>query len=118
MAKPDGSKDNPIPLPDGFVEFTLDLQSNHRGAFRLFTRAKAGAPWVVVKEGELKDTGWTVDAKLLRAGLKYYFAWLRTPEKLRVAFIFRPTSGTGAPAQAVVIAPATAGLIDGEVVFS
>lgn len=117
MSRPDGSEENPIPLPDGFVDFVLDLQSNHVGAFRLFTRARAGAPWVAFKDGALEDAVWTIDAKVLRAGLKYAFAWIRTPDKLQVALIFRPSAGDGAPAQAVVTAPAKAGLIDGEVVF-
>lgn len=117
MSKPDGSEENPIPLPNGFVDFVMDLQSNHVGSFRLFTRAETGGSWVDFRDGALQDMEWTIDAKVLRAGLKYAFAWSRTPDKLKVALIFRPSVGDGEPAQAVVTGPATAGLIDGEVFF-
>lgn len=120
MPKPDGSKKNPIPLPEGFVDFRLDLQSKHRGAFSLYTRASASAPWVVFKEGELTDTSWLIAATQLKHGLKYAFAWLRTADKLKVAFIVRPADG-GTAHQAVRPATASeakAGLADGEVYFT
>jgi hypothetical protein len=116
MAEIDGTREHPIPLPRGFVELTFDLQSIHQGAFRLFTRANRSARWIEFKQGPLQDTTWIVDASVLRPGLKYAIAWLRSSDKLKAAIIVRSVEG-GAPVMASIGAAANAGLVDGEVHF-
>lgn len=117
MPTPDGTKENPIPLPDGFVELSVDSQSRHTGAFTLYTRPNASAKWTLFKEGPLQDTAWTVEAKLLKPGLKYAFAWVPAGEPFRAGIIVDPTKD-GGPAQAPVKAKDTQGLTDGIVEFS
>jgi hypothetical protein len=71
------------------LEVTVDFQSKHRAAFRLFTKApKKGSQWVFLKEGT-EDT--TTTTAPLRSGssLKYEFIFFEEPNRFRAVLVFR-----------------------------
>ena len=81
---PDVRIDPTLPL-----QVTVDFQSKHRSAFRLFTRGpNENDPWVFLKDG-IEDSA-AISAPLARGSkVKYEFVFFKESFPFRTVLIFR-----------------------------
>jgi hypothetical protein len=107
---PDVSIDPKLPL-----QVTVDFQSKHRAAFRLFTHGPhANDPWVFLKDG-VEDT--TAISAPLPAGskIRYEFVFFKESFPFRTVLIFRQNGNVLPGGTLTVTGKGDEGFISGEV---